>query len=378
MSRSTLDTLDRLESLSLLAPGDRERLLAHDAVPWWLAALQTLAAWIASLLLLSSFFAPAALIGDGPLARGIAGALLCVLSISLFRRDKLFTNQMALALSLAGQALLLSSVSDRFDDLLQGGRTVTAFGALIALGMMLPRANLHHRTICALLALCHLALFVGPGAPLELLGTAVVACAAFLWSARPAWVTHRHAGLLGGLARAAGLAALIVPLAAGLPTAKAWLWFALGHGGPVFAPSMLSFGIALTFLATVAHCGRGLAPATRAVVLGCAGLLAFLAQAAPGVLAGATLFLACFQGTHRPLATLGLAAAVAYLGSFYYSLETTLLLKSVVLAVSGLILLALRAWLLRHGPTDAGASSAEVPPKGPTTAVPSTSASERS
>jgi len=59
--------------------------------------LQTLAAWVASLLILSSFMLPLSLLVDHALVRALAGVALCAVAVVLFRRERLFTAQMALA-----------------------------------------------------------------------------------------------------------------------------------------------------------------------------------------------------------------------------------------------------------------------------------------
>ena len=63
-------------------------------------------------------------------------------------------------------------------------------------------------------------------------------------------------------------------------------------------------------------------------------------------MAAALLIILIGFGRAAPvLLGLGIAAGLAYLSNYYYAISLTLLVKSVVLMVSGLLLLGLR-WLL--------------------------------
>jgi hypothetical protein len=319
---------------------------AHEATPWWLMVLQTLAAWFASLLMLSSFMLPAAIFGDSPLVRALAGGVLCGAAIGLFRRDRLFTSQMALAFSLAGQALLLSAaVGERWAMFFDGGRLWATVGMAVAAAMMLPRASLLHRTLCGLLVMFHAGFLIGRGPALEAYGVLLAALAAMLWLSRPRWAAGPHAGLTAALARAAALAALTLPAALTLVNGAGWALLTAVPAGFGWQASLLSVGVALVFVAVGGWLLRGAAPPTRTCSIAGGLLLVLASQPAPGLIVAATLFLACFHAAHRLLAAVAVAAAVLYVGEYYYRLETTLMLKSALLAASGLVLLGLR-WSL--------------------------------
>ena len=106
---ATAQAVEVLRAQGVVDDGQRDRLLSAAQVPWWLMLLQTLAAWVASLLILSSFMLPLSLLVDHALVRALAGVALCAVAVVLFRRERLFTAQMALAFSLAGQALVVSA-----------------------------------------------------------------------------------------------------------------------------------------------------------------------------------------------------------------------------------------------------------------------------
>ena len=103
---------------------------------------------------------------------------------------------------------------------------------------------------------------------------------------------------------------------------------------------------------------------TRRAALAAALVLAIVSQPAPGLLVAGTLALACVHGGHRGFAALGLAAAVAYVGEYYYRLDTTLLVKSALMVISGGVLLALRHALPATDSAGAERTGTEGPASG--------------
>lgn len=316
--------------------------------PWWLAVLQGIAAWIASLLIISSFFAPLILLGEGPLGRGVGGVVLLGVAIWLFGRNSRFTGQMGLAFSLAGQALLVSVVFDGFGASAEQLRVIAAIGLLVAAGMMVPSSTVLHRTVCALLVLGHGGVLVGSGNALAGYALVLTAAAAGCWLLRSRWAASPHAGLIKACAHALTLTSL---LAAWIVAVDPALAAALSPGGPATgrppAPALYPLGVGIILLATIAWLSRGMPPAQRAAGIGAGAIYALAAWSAPGLVVSGAILLAVFHACHRPWIALSLVAAIVYLGRFYYSLETTLLLKSGALAATGLVLLGLHFGLRR-------------------------------
>lgn len=320
--------------------------------PWWLSALQTVAAWVASLLILSSFMLPLALAGDHALLQAFAGAALCGVAIALFRRERLFAAQMALAFSLAGQALVVSATGSGWGAFFDSGRQWSAVGLVVAAVMTWSRTSRLHRSLCALLMAFHGASLIGVGAGLEVFAAALAALVVALWLTRSRWAGAGQGALIAALARGGTLAALVLPgfirLEGDLQASDAWrivLWSGgLDGADGVFALriGLLSFGAGVLFVLLVARLIANADPRRRALTIAAGTALALLSQPAPGLLVAASLFLACFHSGHRGFAALALIAAVAYVGDYYYRLDSSLLLKSGLMAVSGLLLLALR------------------------------------
>lgn len=349
--------LARLEAQGVLEPGQAVGLAQAamaPAVPAWLQVLQALAAWFAALLILSSFMLPLALVGDRALLRVLVGGLLCGGALWLFRREQLFTDQMALAFSLAGQALLVSAMGEGWGALWGRSTTWAMLGALIAAAMMVPRTARLHRALCGLILAFDVAVVLGSGPGLALFAVGLLGMACALWLMRAQWAAGLASasalppGLLAAVAHAATLAALALPLAVSIGDGvggRVLLWAPFGGA---YGASLLSVGATLVLAAVALHLLREASPRARALALGAGLVLALASQPAPGLIVAAALFLACFHGGQRLLGALAVLAAVLYVGEYYYRLETTLLNKSMLLAASGLVLLGLRQGLVGH------------------------------
>ncbi|MEO0562388.1 MAG: DUF4401 domain-containing protein, partial [Chloroflexota bacterium] len=68
-------------------------------------------------------------------------------------------------------------------------------------------------------------------------------------------------------------------------------------------------------------------------------IFAFPSFLAPGLMAGLLVVLMGFRNQNAALLTLGYLSLVGFLGEFYYSLDTTLLVKSLIMFGSGVVML---------------------------------------
>jgi len=339
--RSRVEVLERLASLGII---DAERAAALGGLapaPWWLATLQGIAGWIASLFIISSFMGPVLLfmVGDVAAGRALAGLVLLGAAIWLFGRHKLFTDQMGLAFSLAGQALVVSTFAGDFGSADLSPDTLAAIGLLLAVGMMVPPSTPLHRVVCALLIWGNLGVLVGPGNPMLAYAVLLTAAAAAGWLSREHWVARPWAGQLAAVVHAATLGALVSAWGVGSE-------FMRELAQPA-TPLIYQGGVALVLVASAAWLTRGVEASLRFTVLAGAVLLSAAAWKAPGLVASAAILLAVFRACHGPWSVLALLATAFYLGDFYYSLEATLLVKSGALAATGLVLIALRFALRR-------------------------------
>lgn len=317
--------------------------------PWYLRILLGLAGWLGSLFLLGFLGLLIEDILDEAAGALSIGLLLCGGAVALARRGAAndFLAQAIYAASLAGQAAILIGV----DDLPGVGRSGVALAAMVlatALFFALPQAL--HRTWCAGMAALAAAFLSDSAYLAGLLPLLLSAAAVWLWLGvydRAAWASRRADAALG-----ATLALLILLLLPGL-----------GLTGLLPAPSpadddsygvfliLVRLGYGLLWLTGVAALlwRLGLAPGAPAVrsALLLALPLAIAACLAPGLSPLLLLLVIGYAHGHRPLTGLATLALLAYLSRYYYSLELTLLTKSLMLMATGAMLLLLRQ-LLRH------------------------------
>jgi hypothetical protein len=293
--------------------------------PWYIAALLGVSGWLAGLFLLGFvglLFRP-----DTPAAAGLAGAVLLAAAWGLYAADRegAFVAQLALALSIAGQCLVLFALNKDA----RGIGPIAASALLLQVVLALAMPNPLHRALSSFFATIAWALTVR----FALLGEPEF------------WRGEREVAVslvqsLGGWALAwvpvgAGIA-LLVRREAG--------WIARGWA-PTLRPVLTGLIVGLAF-ATLAsqpfESFRWLGAAP--VAQGWLALWPLLsALAALGAIAAA------FALGQRALLGAGVLAVLLHVAHFYYALGTSLLLKSLLmLAMGGAMLLAARGLAQRQ------------------------------
>ncbi|HEX8258406.1 MAG TPA: DUF4401 domain-containing protein [Allosphingosinicella sp.] len=323
--------------------------------PWYVRAMLGFAGWIGALFLIGFVGAAfASVLDDGPSAT-IAGAACCGAAFALFRSfdEQVFVEQFALALSLAGQMLLVVGLAQLFQPDRPGFYLAVA-ATQAALALAVP--NFLHRVLATTGAAIALALAVhrlslhGFAAPL------LCVSVAWLWLQPTRWAGS------GGLWRPVGyglvLALLLVETFRlfGVET-----WFERGDEAPswimVHGPAIgqALAGAALVWVAVALSRREGFAPASRTALsaAGAALLIGLLSLSAPGLASALLILLLGFAAGNRILMALGILSLLGFVAHFYYSLHATLIEKAAILAVTGLCLLAAHLFLRR------GAAGAE-------------------
>lgn len=339
------ELLAHLHQQRLIDQADALYLARHDRAPWFVVLLAGLAAWLAALLLIGG--ALAAFLGDSPAAAAVAGVLLLASAIWLLGRPGVFAGQLGLALSLAGQGMLVVAVGQL--DLLQpwSHRPPALMAMVVAGGLLWVPAPGSHRLICALIALTAGAAVVGLNPLLAGYGLMLAVAAVWIWLQRRRWAGSGLASLCRALGGAVTLLALLMPImahrywmdVAGLMDGERTGWL-LRWLYPLGAGALL-LGVVL-YLTRRLQLSERLGAVIAVVASGALGLQA------PGLLVAAALWLVLFHACERFWAVLAGVAGLLYLGDFYYSLHINLLHKSLLLVLSGVLLLALREYLLRH------------------------------
>jgi hypothetical protein len=303
----------------------------HDR-PWFIALLQGFAGWLAGVLLL--IFIGVTFEPDSRSAFTALGAVLLASGWAIYRADPdaVFLDQLALALSIAGQLALVFGIAGEHSTAL--GFAVTALILQLVILAFMP--NRTARTLAALFAsvawmyTIHFALRPGDvddmffggrhgDTPLGLWTLPVgwiitwaplIAGAIVLVRREPQWMS----GWLSTHARSV-LTGLLLTLALGGVVTEPFMWLTLGSE---------AWGVNFSWFA-----------------------LFPLLSIALSMLAAYGAFRV------RSLGLLGVAilGALMHLSRFYYLYGTTLITKSVIMLCVGAVLLAAGYWLHRRLPS---------------------------
>jgi len=325
---------DRLVAAGVVSGAMPERMAA--ASPWYITTMMAVAAWIASIFLL--IFLGLALKDIVSTATGAmtAGAIVCIACAVVMHvaRDRIFIGQLAVALSLAGQALIAFGIFD------QHWRSAGAWIAFAAVESVLAVAapNFAHRILTTLAAAWSLrfAFAVALVAPLFAPLCAVAFVAADRASRRFAWG--------GWLPISAGLA--LAALFTIPPSFGEIFWWpgrgplALDAGTAWFAAAFLAAVLVVVVAEPIRHAGLSFTSRTAVVAFATAIAAALAAQPVPGVTVGLIVLIVAYSQGRRALCGLALASMIVALSHYYFALDTTLLAKSAALLATGIVLLA--------------------------------------
>lgn len=318
--------------------------------PWFVRVMLGFAGWIGALFLLGFGGALFSSLFDKALLALLIGSILCAAAIFLFRLrgDNDFVGQFAFALSLAGQALLLVGIGNLFDTWTAG---IALAAAVVEAALFFLAPSFLHRVWTAgaaalavvfALASWHVS-FLAPG----------LLTAAFAW----VWLRELEEPRRGELWRAGGygltLAAVVTLFLLDLFSEAVLPVGARPEGtlllvlGPYLGAAVS--GAALIY-AVVRLLDRERVPLSSGparTALAGAALLALATLAAPGLAPAIAILVLGYANGNRVLTGLGILVLLGYLSYYYYSLETTLLLKSALLMGVGSALLVVRLALHR-------------------------------
>ena len=335
---------DELRQRRILDEPALQRLQQQAGAPWFMTLLSGLAAWLAAALLIGSTLFT--IIDDSALAGVLTGVILLGLAVWLVRQPGVFVSQLGLALSLVGQGLLVLAVDQLNLWSAHSQQPPAVMATLVAGAMLLVPAPAVHRLACALIAMAAGAVCIGFSVLLAPYGLLLAGLAMWLWLRRSRWADSQRAGLWRALAGGATLAGLVLPMLA----QQRWVDSLLPLLG-AFAASLLGWlyplGAGILLLGVTLYLMRGQSAGMRVGAIVAVLMLAAPGIQAPGLLVAAALWLAVFHACERFWCVLVGVGTALYLGDFYYSLHISLLHKSLLLLVSGALLLVLRWILLR-------------------------------
>ena len=327
------------EARSLLTALQARGLVAADAAPnaaaaakspprpWYIAALLGASGWLAGGFMLgfvSLLFQP-----NTAGQAAFAGALLLAAAWGLFKADRAgeFVAQLALALSIAGQCLMLFALNEHNHRIAAIAATVVVLQLVLVLLMPNPT----HRVMSSLFAVIGWALLLrfglfgepdwnaartaAPSLPAALIGWALAwvpvgAGVAWLIRSEPAWMARGWQPVLRP-----GLSGLIIGLAFATLASQPFESFRWWRNAPV-SQDWLAIWPLLSAMAALAAVAAAFALRSRALMGAC------------------------------------IVAVLLHVSHFYYALGASLLLKSLLMLLMGALMLLAARHLARSAEGD--------------------------
>jgi hypothetical protein len=279
----------------------------------------------------------------------VVGGGACAVAAAIIRAAPRgdFFAQFGLAVSLAGQALLVFGIAQSFD------RSVVTIALAVAaqqalLFVLVP--SFVHRVWTAWSCACAVSFALAD------LGWHAYAPAGITAAFLAVWLFEFDHVRRGELVRSAGYGLALASVQTAVLHAGTWMWLRGARadaGGEIGAWIAAAAGGAVLLWAVITLLQREnvpLASGPGKVALAGAVILAFVSLKAPGVGPATAILVVGYANGNRVLAGLGIFALLGYLSHYYYLLQTTLLEKSMLLACAGLALLAARFALQRWWP----------------------------
>lgn len=313
--------------------------------PWFVRAMLGVAGWLGALFLVGFVGTGLTLATMETEAYWVIGAFACGGAAALFHlsRNGDFTSQFGLAVAIAGQILMLVGM----------GRWISSSGTTVAFIVAVQQAilfvvmpNFVHRVWAAgtsALALCMALGGLDLHALILPLLTAGLAAA---------WLREFELPRQSELMRACGYGITLTALLMSYMNPGDWMDWRRFDGNPADPEFLQMLAYAEAALLVVVMIGAALLLLQREKVsltsgagkaaLALAIVLALASIKAPGLAPAALALLLGFANGNRVLTGLGVLALLGYLSYYYYSLHTTLLEKSVIMMLTGTVLLGLR------------------------------------
>ena len=312
--------------------------------PWYVRTMQGIAGWIGALFVMGFFGAIFNDLLENETVALIVGILLCALTGFIFRiaRYNDFAQQFGLALSFAGQGLFMFGL---FEMVEQDAQQLVFFIVFLFQAILCVFiANSIHRVLTCLAAMTALMLFLHSLGIYGLISGISALGLALIWNNQAYWAIHGF--ILRPIGYGLALALLqfeVIHLFLGLDfgdwlkTEKTWMM--------LYAPLIGTALVAMTFIWVIIELLKkynALNTRVALFALMIAIVLCLLSFVAKGLVTSLLILVLGFNSQSRVLMGLGLVALLGFLGRYYYLLEFTLLFKSIVLFVTGVVLLGLR------------------------------------
>ena len=310
--------------------------------PWYVRVMLGFSGWIAALFLLGFVVAGLQFVIESTIATITLGGFALAAAYAIFRSARNdFHEQFGLAVSFAGQALLLYGLI-RIVDGHASAPWWAATGLQILVATVMP--NFIQRLVAGYVAVNTFAIALIP------MGAQLVIPALVTFVIAVIWLHEFHWQRWGSMVRPVGYG-----LTLALVQLKGQLLF--GHSlhlsiyqrdeFQLLVPQWVAkLATGLLLIAVVGYLlSRGDESWTSRrmlVALLMANVIMAVSVEAPGIATGFIVILLGFSYSNSVLSGLGIAALLFYVSAYYYTLQATLLTKSEILAATGATLLLAR------------------------------------
>lgn len=315
---------------------------SYEHTPWYIQALQGFAGWIASFFLLGFFAGIFGWFLDEEIMTFIFGIPLCVIAGLVFKAypNSSFFTQAGLAFSLAGQLLIIWGMFELIADVDEG-----VFFAIAAMQLLLAilMPNYLHRVLSSWFAIG--SFFMGLNVEgIYGLGMATAASLfTLLWQLEKRFLTQTKVLQAISLGVAIALLQLSGHLIfrhelSGMHSYRTFEW----QQEIIMISNVLLLLCCLTVVMRILNqLEMTLSSSEGLKWVSFSAALIALSLAVPGATAGMLVLLIGFYSQRRMLQVLGVAGLISFISWYYYSLETTLLVKSIQFISIGAVSLAL-------------------------------------
>lgn len=319
--------------------------------PWFVRAMLIISGWIAALFLLGFVGVGFVFIIKSEVASLVFGLMAITGAYVIFRANAKsdFAGQFGIAASFAGQALVIWGLSKLLDT--QDAFMWFVFMVLqVVLAVVLP--NFIHRVWSAYAAAISLSMVLAINGVSFISAGIIAAVFTIVWMNEIKW------SRMGSLIRPIGygLAFALVQIEGSILFGHTMEGMIRGVSAtstsmPLWMGEVLS-GVILIIVVwkLLDRHGERLPGLNAMVALAGTLMIGAVSVKATGIATALLIIVIGFAGVNRVLLGIGIASFLFYLSTYYYLLEYTLLVKSQILTVTGVILLSVRwmfsKWLL--------------------------------
>jgi len=320
--------------------------------PWYVKILLAFSGWLAAVFLLGFIGMGLAFVFDSSATAMIIGGLMIGGAFAILRIPKNeFFEHLALAVSLAGQALVVFAI---YDGLSLDQEIAWLLVALLQLSLAVVMPNFVHRVFSSFVAAMAFTMSLTFWGGYYVVGGIGMFLAALCWlhEFRYPRQMKRIQAIGYGL-----VLALILLKGTALFGYQTMEWLFSGNqlglwAGPRVGEMLTGVVAIYVVWHLLQRYGQRISERITITALLGAILLCAVSMEVQGITVGMVIMLLGFAGANRVLVGLGILSLLFYISFYYYLLNTTLLAKSQTLLIVGLVLLLLRWLMLTIIPAD--------------------------